>query len=104
MSLSLLNCQKGGRGRSARTRRTNPDLPLTYTLNGITVNFALSTPPKNALHNVGVGYFCPSRPAHGSDAEQKMNEAFSKIKYCKFKKKWIQLKRSPQGWRESRSK
>ena len=92
MSSSLSNHQTGCRGRSARIRRTNPDLPLTYTLNGITVNFASSTPPNNALHKVGVVCFRTSRPVHGSGAEQKMVEAIGKNQYSKFKENESSLK------------
>ena len=75
----------GGQGRSARTSRTNPDQLLTYTLNSVTVSFALPTPPTNPLHNVGVVYSRTFRPAHGSDAEWKMVEAIGKNQYSKFK-------------------
>ena len=65
-------------GRSVRTRTPPSNQPLTYTLNGITVRFQSSTPPTNAIHNVGVVYSRLSRPAHGSDAERKMVDAISK--------------------------
>ena len=82
---SSSNHRAGSRGRSARTRRT--DLSLTYTLNGLTVNFTLATPPKNVLRNLGVVSSCTSRPVHGSDAKQKMVEAIDQNQYSKFKEK-----------------
>ena len=95
MSSSLNRQGTGGRGRNGRSDRTNiptPNQPLTYTLNGITVNFASPTPITNAIHNVGVVYSGTSRPAHGSDAERKMVKAISKNQYSKFRENESSLK------------
>ena len=56
------------------------------------MSFSLPTPPTNAIHNVGVVYPRTSRPAHGSDAEQKMVEAISKNQYSKFQENESSLK------------
>ena len=76
--------------KSTRTERT--DLPLSYTLNGLTINFDSVTPTTNAVHNVGVVYSRMTRPAHGSEAEQKMIEAIGKNQYSKFTENESSLK------------
>ena len=84
MSSSSLNHWDGGWGRSTRTRRTVP--PLSYTFNGLIVNFALSIPHNNTLYNTGVIYSCTSWSVYGSDAEHKMVGAIGKQQYSKLKK------------------
>ena len=58
-------------GQSVQTHAPPFNQPLTYTLNGITMSFSSSTPPTNAIHNVGVVYSRLSNPVYGSDADDK---------------------------------
>ena len=53
----------------------------------VTVNFTLTIPLMNILHNMGVVYSCPSCPAYGSDAGRKMAEAIGKTNTRNLKKK-----------------
>ena len=65
---------------------------MSYTRNDFTVIFEITTTPPNASQKGGVVYSRTNRPAHGSEADQKMAEELSKNQYSKFQENKSSLK------------